>query len=90
MFKTSLLTSEPSRARRFGIDNVCLDHFALVHVRALIIVGVIVSVWAAVDQGLSDRIAKAVGASPVKPLKVKPASEAVKFRANLGFASKQI
>ncbi|KAJ7472227.1 catalase [Mycena galericulata] len=42
------------------------------------------SVWAAVDQGLSDRIAKAVGAPTVKPLKVKPASEAIKFRANLG------
>ncbi|KAJ7182598.1 catalase [Mycena crocata] len=41
------------------------------------------SVWAAVDQGLSDRIAKAVGAPTVQPLKVKPASEAVKFRANL-------
>ncbi|KAJ7740953.1 catalase [Mycena maculata] len=42
------------------------------------------SVWAAVDQSLSDRIAKAVGAPTVKPLKVKPASEAVRFRANLG------
>jgi catalase len=43
-----------------------------------------VSVWAAVDQDLSDRIAKAVGAPTVKPLQVKPASEAVRFRANLG------
>ncbi|KAJ7621136.1 catalase [Roridomyces roridus] len=42
------------------------------------------SVWAAVDQGLSDRIAKAVGAASVKPLKVKSASEALKFRANVG------
>lgn len=42
------------------------------------------SVWAAVDQSLSDRIAKAVGAPTVKPLQVKPASEAVRFRANLG------
>jgi len=45
----------------------------------------IVSVWAAVDQGLSDRIAAAVGHPSVKPLKVKPASEAVRFRANLGY-----
>ncbi|KAG5645940.1 hypothetical protein DXG03_004730 [Asterophora parasitica] len=45
------------------------------------------SVWAAVDQGLSDRIAKAIGHNPVKPLQVKPASEAVKFRAFLGFAT---
>ena len=48
-----------------------------------------VSVYAAVDQGLSDRIAAAVGAPTVTPLKVKSASEAVKYRhANLGFASK--
>jgi len=47
------------------------------------------SVWAAVDQELSNRIAKAVGASPVQPLQVKPASEAVKFRALLGFTAKQ-
>ena len=45
----------------------------------------IVSVWAAVDQELSDRIAAAVGHSPVNPLEVKPASEAVRFRANLGY-----
>ncbi|KAG6808736.1 hypothetical protein H0H92_003061 [Tricholoma furcatifolium] len=44
------------------------------------------SVWAAVDQGLSDRIAKAIGHPSVKPLQVKPASEAVKFRTYLGFA----
>lgn len=43
------------------------------------------SVWAAVDQGLSDRIAAAIGHPPVAPLQVKPASEAVKYRANLGF-----
>ena len=49
-----------------------------------------VSVWAAVDQGLSDRIAKAIGHPPVKPLKVKPAIEAVKFRALLGAAHKQV
>lgn len=45
------------------------------------------SVWAAVDQGLSDRIAKAVGAPTVKPLKAKSASETVKFRANIGIAA---
>lgn len=44
-----------------------------------------VSVWAAVDQGLSDRIAKAIGHPSVAALKVKPASEAVKYRATLGF-----
>ena len=40
----------------------------------------VVSVWAAVDQGLSDRIAAAIGHPPVKPLEVKPASEADKYR----------
>lgn len=42
------------------------------------------SVWAAVDPELSNRIAKAIGASPVEPLKVKPASEAVRFRHHVG------
>jgi len=45
------------------------------------------SVYAAVDQSLSDRIAAAINHAPVQPLRVKPASEAVKFRANLGFAA---
>ncbi len=47
--------------------------------------GIVVSVWAAVDQNLSNRIAAAIGHAPVKPLKVKPASEAVQFRANTGY-----
>ncbi len=46
---------------------------------------VTVSIYAAVDQGLSDGIAKAVGRSPVKPLQVKPASEAIQFRARTRF-----
>ncbi|EAU86801.2 heat-induced catalase [Coprinopsis cinerea okayama7 len=45
------------------------------------------SVFARVDQSLSDRIAAAIGHSPVQPLAVKPAAEAVRFRANLGFAN---
>ena len=40
----------------------------------------VVSVWAAVDQGLSDRIAAAIGHPSVKPLKVEPANEADKYR----------
>jgi len=39
-------------------------------------------VFAAVDQDLSDRIAKAVGHPTVKPLEVKSASEAVRFKIN--------
>lgn len=40
----------------------------------------LVRVFATVDQGLSDRIAEAVGHPAVKPLQVKPASEAVRFK----------
>ncbi|KAH7919982.1 catalase-domain-containing protein [Leucogyrophana mollusca] len=42
------------------------------------------SYFASVDQSLSDRIAKAIGAPTAKPLPVKPASEAIRFRAGLG------
>lgn len=49
----------------------------------------LVSVFAAVDQELSDRIAKAIGHSTVKPLQVKPASEAITFRANIGVYASQ-
>ena len=38
------------------------------------------SVFASVDQDLSDRIAKAIGHAPVQPLKVASASEAIRFR----------
>lgn len=47
-----------------------------------------VRVWAAVDPELSNLIAKAICHDPVEPLEVAPASEAVKFRPNLGFAFK--
>ncbi|KAF8600138.1 heme-dependent catalase [Ceratobasidium sp. AG-I] len=40
------------------------------------------SVFAAVDQTLLDRLAKALGVSTVKPLAVKPAAEAVRFKAS--------
>ncbi|EJF63962.1 catalase [Dichomitus squalens LYAD-421 SS1] len=38
------------------------------------------SVFAAVDQEIADRIAKAIGVPTVKPLQVKTASEAVRFK----------
>ncbi|KAG1852890.1 catalase-like domain-containing protein [Suillus subalutaceus] len=44
------------------------------------------SYFASVDQSLSDRIAKAIGAPTAKPLAVKPASEAVRFRHGVGAA----
>jgi len=42
------------------------------------------SYFASVDQELSDRLAKAIGAPTAKPLPVKPAAEAIRFRANVG------
>lgn len=42
------------------------------------------AVFAAVDQGLSDRIAKAIGVPSVRPLQSKPASEAIRFKPNIG------
>ncbi|GAA93624.1 uncharacterized protein L969DRAFT_55797 [Mixia osmundae IAM 14324] len=41
------------------------------------------SVFAAVDQDLSNRIAKAIGEKPQKPVAYKPASEAYRFAPNL-------
>jgi catalase len=38
------------------------------------------AVFAAVDQGFSDKIGKAIGLSPVKPIAFKPASEAIRFK----------
>jgi len=38
------------------------------------------SVFAAVDQSFADRLAAAIGLSPVKPLAVKPASAAIKYQ----------
>jgi len=38
------------------------------------------AIWAAVDQSLSDRIARAIKYPSVKPLQVKPASQAIKFK----------
>jgi len=39
------------------------------------------SVFAAVDQSFSDKLAKAIGLSPVKPISFKPAAEAIRFQA---------
>ena len=44
---------------------------------------IIVSIFAAVDQSFSDAVAKAIGLPCAKPLKVKPASEAIHFRPNI-------
>ncbi|KIJ60733.1 hypothetical protein HYDPIDRAFT_31956 [Hydnomerulius pinastri MD-312] len=47
------------------------------------------SYFASVDQSLSDRIAQAINAPTAKPLPVKSAAEAIRFRANVGAAVKQ-
>lgn len=44
-----------------------------------------VSVFAAVDQGLSDHIATAIGHPAVAPLRVSPASEAIRFKPDIGY-----
>lgn len=74
------------RAREAYVQNVA-GHFG--GVKSPEIKARQLAVWAAVDQGLSDRIAKAVGHPPVKPLKVKSASEAVRFRASIGLSNLQ-
>jgi catalase len=43
-----------------------------------------VSVFAAVDQGLSDAIANAIGAPTVQPLAVARATDVVPLRTNIG------
>jgi catalase len=44
----------------------------------------LVAVFAAVDQGLSDAIARAVGAQTAAPLAVAPATEVVPLKTNIG------
>lgn len=44
----------------------------------------LVAVFAAVDQELSDRIAKAIDAPSVMPLSVKPAADAERFQGGYG------
>lgn len=43
-----------------------------------------VGVFAAVDQGLSDAIAKAIGAPTARPLAVAPAAAVVPLKTNIG------
>lgn len=44
----------------------------------------LVAVFAAVDQGLSDAIASAIGALSAAPLLVAPAAEVVPLKTNIG------
>jgi len=67
-------------AREHYVQNIA-GHFG--NVKSAEIKARQLAVFAAVDQSLSDRIAKAIGHPTVKPLKVKPAEEAGKFKAGL-------
>lgn len=75
----SLDTLERPRAQRSRPVNVGI-HLA-VYLDTTDLVVAAVAVFATVDQDLSDRIAKAMGVPTVKPLQVKPASQAVRFQA---------
>jgi hypothetical protein len=80
LFRTSLVTLEVLRVLRSRLGSVrlgrCMSHTLCPNYYPA------VAVFAAVDQGLSDRVAKAIGAPTVKPLKVKPAAEALRFKPN--------
>ena len=76
-FEMSLDISRTSKAPKSRPGNVSGFVFLL---SISCLTSFVVSVWAAVDQGLSDRIAAAIGHPSVKPLEVKPASEADKYR----------
>ncbi len=64
-----------ARQRRF---------LSLSHQNLSYLMPVAVAVFAAVDQGLSDAVAKAIGAPPVKPLVIAPASSVVPLKMNIG------
>jgi catalase len=66
-----------ARQRKFSLSSYHIFPQALLDV-------FLVSVFAAVDQSLSDAIAKAIGAPTVKPLAVAPATEVVPLRTNIG------
>ena len=68
--------SKGPKSRRGNVSSFVVSFLSMVFSKDCLVV----SVWAAVDQDLSDRIAAAIGHPPVKPLNVKPASEADKYR----------
>jgi hypothetical protein len=72
-----------SRRRISRLGSVC-GAFISTSLLILMFLSFLVAIYAAVDQGLSDRIAKAIGHPSVKPLQVKSAAEVLKFRTNIG------
>ncbi|KAL5504825.1 hypothetical protein ACEPAH_7488 [Sanghuangporus vaninii] len=85
---TELDFEQPRALYQKVMDDTQREHFVhnvAVHIKNCKSKEVIarqLSVFAAVDQSLSDRIAKAIGAPTAQPLKVKPAAEAVGYKLN--------
>ncbi|KAI0320480.1 catalase [Amylostereum chailletii] len=73
-------------AREHLVHNVAVH---LTNVRSAEVKARQLSVFAAVDQSLSDAIAKAIGAPTVAPLKAAPASQLPRYKANIGLAATQ-
>jgi len=91
---TELDFEQPRALWNKVFDDTARDHYVsnvaghLGNVRSGEIKSRQLAVYAAVNQGLSDRIAKAIGAPYVKPLSVKPAAEAERFKGYYGKSAK--
>ncbi|KAF8841477.1 catalase-domain-containing protein [Paxillus ammoniavirescens] len=91
---TELDFEQPRALYQNVMNDTDRDHLVsniaghLGNVKSPVIKARTLSYFASVDQSLSDRIANAIGAPSAKPLAVKPASEAISFRANVNKAVK--
>lgn len=87
-FITELDFEQPRALWQKVFDNTQKEHFVsnvaghFGGVKSPVVKARQLSVFAAVDQDLSDRIAKAIGHPTVKPLAVAPAEKAVRFQYN--------
>ncbi|KAK7691607.1 hypothetical protein QCA50_005006 [Cerrena zonata] len=85
-FITELDFEQPRALWEKVFDDTQKEHFVynvsghLGSVKSDIVKARQLSVFAAISQDLSDRVAKAIGHPTVKPLAVKPASEAYRFK----------
>ncbi|EKM53322.1 uncharacterized protein PHACADRAFT_259598 [Phanerochaete carnosa HHB-10118-sp] len=87
-FITELDFEQPRALWQKVFDNTQKEHFVsnvaghFGNVKSPEVKARQLSVFAAVDQDLSDRIAKAIGHPSVKPLSVAPAAQAIRFQYN--------
>jgi len=85
-FITELDFEQPRALWEKVFDDTQKSHYVsnvaghLGNVKSPIVKARQLSVFAAVSQDLSDRIAKAIGHESVKPLAVRPASDAIRFK----------